>query len=139
MAWQVDGLDLELAEPDDLAVVQVAVVEPTGCGRVCQHREAARAKLGDARDVVLVRVREQERVDGDAARAGVLEERAEVAVAVDEHPVRSRADQIRTGVPALVARCDDGDLRRSDRAELADRVDDGGDVGGHEAIVVGAS
>ena len=97
-------------------------------------------QLGDARDAVLVRMREQERVDGDAARAGVLEERAEVAVAVDEHPVPSRAGRDRrTGVPALVARCDDGDLRRSGRAELADRVDDGGDVGGHEAIVVGAS
>ncbi len=114
----MDRLDLELTEPDDLAVVQVAVVEPTRCGRVCQHREAARAKLGDAGDVVLVRGREQERVDGDAARVGVLEERTEVAVAVDEHPVRSCADEIRTGVPALVARCDDGDLRRSDRAEL---------------------
>ena len=34
VAGQVDGLDLELAEPDDLAVVEVAVVEPSGCGRV---------------------------------------------------------------------------------------------------------
>ena len=134
----MDRLDLELTEPHDLAVVQVAVVESARRGRVRQHREAARAQLGDAGDVVLVRVREQERVDGDAAGAGVFDERTEVAVAVDQHPVRTCTDEIGTGVPALVARCDDGDLRRSGPAELADRVDHGGDVCGHEAIVVGA-
>ena len=120
---EVDRLDLELSEAHRVAAAMFVLVEAARGIRMCQDGHSERAQLGDPGDVVLVRVRQQHRVDDRAGGARMGDERAEVAVAVDQHGVRARRDEIRARVPDLVARGHDRDAGcvRGDRRRRTDR------------------
>ena len=119
VAGQVDRLDHELPELHDSSDVQITVVEAARRVGVRQHREPARTQLGDAGDVILVGVREQRGVQLEPLRAGLGDERLQVAVAVDQNGIGTGADEVGARVPAVVARRHDRDGGEPDAASSA--------------------